>query len=76
MRVVVISVVIGTLETVPKKLEKKIGTIGNQRNNRDDQYDSIVKLSQNTEKSPGDLRRLSVTKTPGSKIIVFSHIIL
>ena len=25
---------------------------------------SIVKVEQNTEKSPGDLRRLAVTQTP------------
>ena len=25
---------------------------------------STVKISQNTEKSPGDLRRLAVTQTP------------
>ena len=47
---ILISVVVGALGTVPKHLEKleiggQIGTI------------------QNTEKSPGDLRRLAVTQT-------------
>ena len=33
-------------------------TIGNHPN------ESIFKVGQNTEKSPGDLRRLAVTQTP------------
>ncbi len=39
------------------RLEKKSAS-GNHPN-----Y-SIIKIGQNTEKSPGDLRRLAVTQTP------------
>ena len=46
-------IVINILETVPKGLEEKDHT--NQ---------SIVDISQNTEKSPGDMRTLAVTQTP------------
>ena len=31
---------------------------------RDYPDNSIIKIGQNTEKSPGDLRRLAVTQTP------------
>ena len=31
---------------------------------RDNLNYSIIKISQNTEKSPGDLMRLAVTQTP------------
>ena len=37
--------------------------IGNQRMCGDHPNYSIVEVSQNVEKSPGDLRRLSVTQT-------------
>ena len=39
---------------------KRTGGLGEKGISRD----SIVYISQNTEKSPGDLRRLAVTKTP------------
>ena len=29
----------------------------------DDQYYSVIKIDQNTEKSPGDMRRLAVIQT-------------
>ena len=48
--------VIGTLGTVCKGL--KNGLKENHPN-----Y-SLAKISQNIEKSPGDLRRLAVTQTP------------
>ena len=34
------------------------------RRSRNNPNYSIVKISQNTEKSPGDLRRLAVTQSP------------
>ena len=40
------------------------GILGNWRTARDYPKDSIAKNGQNTEKSPGDLRRLAVTQTP------------
>ena len=30
----------------------------------DHQNDNIIKISQDTEKSPGNLRRLTITQTP------------
>ena len=42
-------------------LEKKIWKEKNTNNNHQD--NSIIKIGQNTEKSPGDLRRLAVTQT-------------
>ena len=53
MKVTIIPIVIGTLE----ELKKRKSSLGHPN------Y-SIVKLGQNTEKSPGDLRRLAVTQTP------------
>ena len=40
------------------------GTGGLGNKSGDNQNYGIVKISQNTEKSPGDLRRLAVTQTP------------
>ena len=47
---------------------KRIGTgtggLGNKRTSGDYPNYSISEIDQNTEKSPGDLRRLAVTQTP------------
>ena len=40
------------------------GGVGNERMSRNHPNHSIVEISQNTEKSPGDLRRLDITQTP------------
>ena len=40
------------------------GGLGNKRNSGDHPNNSIVEISQNTKKSPKDLRRLTVTQTP------------
>ena len=56
----VIPIVIVPFGTVPKGLEKRMeeleirGTIDL----------SIAEIDQNTQKSPGDLKRLAVTQTP------------
>ena len=42
-------------------LDKETGGIGNQRKNQNHQYHCNAKISKNTEKSPGDLRRLSLS---------------
>ena len=42
---------------------QRIGTAGVWRKDRDPD-NSIAEIGQNTEKSPGDLRRLAVTQTP------------
>ena len=46
-----------------KRLSKGTGRFRNHRTNRDHPNNSI-KNGQNTEKSPGDLRRLAITQTP------------
>ena len=38
--------------------------LGNTRTSRDHPNYSIIKIGQNSEKSPGDSRRLAVTQTP------------
>ncbi len=38
--------------------------LGNKRTRRDHPNFYIIENSENTEKSPGDLRRLAVTQTP------------
>ena len=60
MRVMVIPIVIGALGTIPKALILGTERVGNQ----DDPKYSIVEISQDTEKSHGDLKRLVVTQTP------------
>ena len=44
-------------------IDKRKRKLRNLKTSRDHQ-DYSIKISQNTEKSPGDLRRLAVTKTP------------
>ena len=48
----------------PQRLSKRGGGAGNRRMSRDNPNYSVVEVGQNTEKSPGDLRRLTVTQTP------------
>ena len=60
MNVPVIPIVIGTFGTIPKRLIKRIEDlelIGQVDN-------SIIRIGKNTEKSPGDLRKLAVTRSP------------
>ena len=52
------------IPTVIGALEKKTGGNGNQKKNRDHPNLSIVEIGQNTEKIPGNLKRLVVTETP------------
>ena len=40
------------------------GGLGNKKTSGDHPNDSIIKIGQNTEKSPEELRRLAVTQTP------------
>ena len=46
-----------------QKVSKGTGGFGNKKTSGDHPNNSIIKISQNTEKSPGNLRRL-VTQTP------------
>ena len=48
----------------PQRIVQGIGRVENRWTNRDHQNYSITKIGQNTEKSPGDLRRLAVTQFP------------
>ena len=56
-------ILIGIPETITKWFSKRDGGVGNRRTTRDLLNYSIVEASQNTEKSPGDLRRPAVTQT-------------
>ena len=46
-----------------QKLVKGSERVGHQRMNQDHPDNSIVEISQNTEKSPRELKRLAVTQT-------------
>ena len=47
-----------------KRITIGTGGLGSWRTGGDHPNDSIIENGQNTEKSPGDLRRLVVTQTP------------
>ena len=42
------------------------GRLGNKKTSGDHTNYNIIKIDQNTKKSPGDLRILTVTQTPAS----------
>ena len=52
----------------PQRMGKGTGRLGNKKAGEDHPDYSITKISQNTEKSPGDLRRIAVTQTSVKKI--------
>ena len=64
MKVTVIPNVIGALGTIPKGLVKGTGRVRNRWMNRDHRNYCTFEIGQNTEESPRDLRRLTVTQTP------------
>ena len=47
-----------------KRIIKGPGGLGSWRTSGDHQNLGIIENDQNTEKSPGDLKRLAVTQTP------------
>ena len=47
-----------------QRISKGTERVRNQSTSRDHPNDSIIKIGQNTEESPGDLRRLAITQTP------------
>ena len=61
MQVTIIPIIMGAFRTVTKGLLKGHG---NKRTSGDHPNYYIIENGQNTEKSPGDLRRLAVTQTP------------
>ena len=77
IKVTVIPILIDALGPVtrvlvpgPEDLEirERVETIvGNRKTSRDHPNYRIIKIGLNTEKSPGDLRRLAVTQTPVRK---------
>ena len=64
MKVTIIPIVIGAFGTVTKGLLKGTGGLGSWRTSRDHPNYCIIENGHNTEKSHGDLRRLTVTQTP------------
>ena len=60
----IIPIVIGVFGTVTKGLLKGSGGLGSWWTSGDHPNSYIIENGQNTEKSPGDLRRLAVTQTP------------
>ena len=47
----------------PQRIGEGTRRLGNKRTSRDHPDYSIIQISQNTEKSPWDLRKLAVTQT-------------
>ena len=65
IKVMVIQTEIESLSTVTiSRIDKGTGGLGNKRTGGDHPNGSIIKFCQNTKKSPGDLRRLTVIQTP------------
>ena len=64
MKVTIIPIVIGAFGTATKGLLKGTGRFGSWRTSGDHLNYSIIENGQNTEKSPGDLRRLAVSQNP------------
>ena len=64
MKVTIIPIVIGALGTVTKGIIKGTGRLGCWRTSGDHLNYSIIENGRNTEKSPGDLRKLAITQTP------------
>ena len=48
----------------PQRLGKETCGFGNHRNKRDHSDHSIVKIGQNSLKSPGDVKKFPITKAP------------
>ena len=64
MKVTIVPIVIDSLGTVTKGLLKGLEDLEVSRSGGDYPNGSIAEDGQNTETSPGDLRRLAVTQTP------------
>ena len=58
MKVTVIPIVIGALGTLTQRIGTGTRELGNKGKSGNHPNDSIIKIGQNTEKSPGDLRGL------------------
>ena len=62
MKVTNIQIIIGAFGTVTKRTGKRTGGLGNNGTSGDCSMYNIVEIGQNTEKSPGDLRRFLLLK--------------
>ena len=47
-----------------QRIDKGTGGLGTKRTSGDHPKDSIIKIGQNTKKSPGDLRTFAAAQTP------------
>ena len=63
MKVTIVPIVIGALNS-NWRIIKGPGGLGNSWMGGDNPNDNIAEDGQNTEMSPGDLRRLAITQTP------------
>ena len=63
MRVTIVPIVIGAFGTVTKRLLKALEDLEVGEGVETIQTTALLKTARNTEKSPGDLRRLAVTQT-------------
>ena len=61
---IITRVVIWCVQYSHQRFVARTEALGNLRTSEDHQNDSIVEIGQNTDKSPGDMRRLTVTQTP------------
>ena len=59
-----IPMIIGVLGTIPQKLGKGDGRVGNWRSRGHYPNYSIVDVGQNTGNSPGDLKKLIILTLP------------
>ena len=64
MKVTIKRIVIGSLDS-QQRIGTRTGGQGNNRTGGDCPNYNIIEIGQNTEKSPGDLRRLVIAQTPG-----------
>ena len=64
----VIPIVIEALGTILQRFSKGTGRLRNQRINGGHPDRRIIKIGHNTEESPDDLRRISVTQTQEKEI--------
>ena len=65
LKVTFTPIVTGAFGTVTKESNKVTEGPGNKRTSGDHPNYSIIEIVQNIQKSPGDLRRLVDTQTPG-----------
>ena len=64
MKSIVIAIVIGVFWYSHQRISTRIGGLGNNRTSRDYPNNCIIKIGQNIEKSPRNLRKIAVTQTP------------